>query len=240
MVQYQMVLFGYCEVEKLGNIKRYSGGRWVDFNDIRKQTNGNLNSKAVVRRMTGGQWQVISEERRVDVWNATWSDSYSQDGNIEPDYKVGSRGRMYQGRYGNPDSYWYGNPWGRQRSLMGFSNSIQGALSGAKIEKVELYLHIGWAWYWAGAVATIGVHNFTSKPSRFNHVRYGIKEVRYSSREQGMWITLDNSVGSWFADGSVRGFTLLKESDDPLYYGHWYGTDGGGEKCPKLRVTYYK
>lgn len=223
----------------MGKIKRYSGGRWNDYNDIRRRSGGNFNQKSVVRRMTGGRWEVISEERKTRVWEATWSDSYSENNIREPAYKVGEQGRMYQGRYGNPDSYWYGNPWGIQRSAFGFDGSVYSELNGARIEKVELYLHINHAWYWAGAVACIGVHNFSSRPERFNHVRYGIKEVRYNSRNEGKWITLDNSVGSWFANGSVKGFTLYKNSDDPLYYGYWYGTNGGGIR-PKLRVTYYK
>ena len=223
----------------MGYIKRWNGTSWVDYNNIRRFNGSNWNDKATVRRWNGSSWQVISEQKHVSVWEANWTQSYNEDGSKQPGYKTGEPGRMYQGRYGNPDSYWYGNPWGRQRSLIGFPNDTYETLKGARIEKVELYLHNYWAWYWAGVVACIGVHNFGSEPDRFNHVRYGVAEVRYNSRNEGRWITFDSSIASMFASGQIRGFTLLKESDDPLYYGYWYGVNGGAYK-PKIRVTYYK
>ena len=225
----------------MGLIKRWNGSSWVDNNNnnIRRFNGSNWNDKSTVRRWNGSSWQVVSEQKHVSVWEANWTQSYSQDGSKQPGYKTGEPGRMYQGRYGNPDSYWYGNSWGRQRSLIGFPNNTYETLKGARIEKVELYLHNYWAWYWAGVVACIGVHNFGSEPDRFNHVRYGVAEVRYNSRNEGKWITFDSSVASMFASGEARGFTLLKESDNPLYYGYWYGVYGGAYK-PKIRVTYYK
>ena len=42
-----------------------------------------------------------------------------------------------------------------------------------------------------------------------------------------------------FSSGQAKGFTLLKESDDPLFYGNWYGVNDGAYR-PKIRVTYYK
>lgn len=221
----------------MGKIKRYTGGKWVDYNDVRIRKNGNFNTKATVRRYTGSKWEVISEEKHVRTWEASWTRSYDQGNNPKP--MVADVGRLYQGRYGNPDSQVYGQPWGRQRSLIGFPTSLQSELNGARIEKFELYLHIEWAWYWAGAVANIGLHNFTSTPSRFNHIRYGINAIRYNSRDEGKWITIDKNIAAMFASGAARGFTLIKESDDPLFYAYWYGTNGGDKK-PKIRVTYYK
>ena len=223
----------------MGLIKRWNGSSWVDNNDIRRFNGSNWNDKSTVRRWNGSSWQVISEQKHVSVWEANWTQSYNEDGSKQPGYKAGEPGRMYQGRYGNPDSYWYGNPWGRQRSLIGFPNDTYETLKGARIEKVELYLHNYWAWYWAGVVACIGVHNFGSEPDRFNHVRYGVAEVRYNSRNEGRWITFDSSVAAMFSSGQAKGFTLLKESDDPLFYGNWYGANDGAYR-PKIRVTYYK
>ena len=223
----------------MGFIKRRNGSSWVDYNDIRRFNGSNWNDKATVRRWNGSSWGVISEQRYVSVWDASWTQSYSQDGSKQPGYKTGEPGRMYQGRYGNPDSYWYGNPWGRQRSMIGFSQAVCNEMYGARIEKIELYLHNSWAWYWAGVVACIGLHNSASISGSFNHVRYGVAEVRYSSRNEGRWITFDSSVAAMFSSGQAKGFTLLKESDDPLFYGSWYGANDGVYR-PKIRVTYYK
>ena len=223
----------------MGFIKRWNGSSWVDYNDIRRFNGSNWNDKATVRRWNGSSWGVISEQRYVSVWDASWTQSYSQDGSKQPGYKTGEPGRMYQGRYGNPDSYWYGNPWGRQRSMIGFSQAVCNEMYGARIEKIELYLHNSWAWYWAGVVACIGLHNSASISDRFNHVRYGVAEVRYNSRNEGRWITFDSSVAAMFSSGQAKGFTLLKESDDPLFYGNWYGANDGAYR-PKIRVTYYK
>lgn len=223
----------------MGLIKRWNGKAWVDYNDIRRFNGSNWNDKAVVRRWNGSSWQVISEERRVSTWDANWTKSYNQDNSMQPGYKEGDSGRLYQGRYGNPDSYWYGNPWGRQRSMIGFPPDAYNTLYGARIEKIELYLHNYWAWYWAGAVACIGLHNSANMPGSFNHVRYGVTEIRYNSRNEGKWITFDSSVAAMFSSGQAKGFTLLKESDDPLFYGYWYGVNGGAYR-PKIRVTYYK
>ena len=223
----------------MGFIKRWNGSSWVDYNDIRRFNGSNWSDKATVRRWNGSSWGVISEQRYVSVWDASWTQSYSQDGSKQPGYKTGEPGRMYQGRYGNPDSYWYGNPWGRQRSMIGFSPAVCNEMYGARIEKIELYLHNSWAWYWAGVVACIGLHNSASISGSFNHVRYGVAEVRYSSRNEGRWITFDSSVAAMFSSGQAKGFTLLKESDDPLFYGNWYGANDGAYR-PKIRVTYYK
>ena len=221
----------------MGLIKRWNGSSWVDYNDIRRFNGSNWNDKATVRRWNGSSWQVISEQKRTDVWTCSWTKSYNQDNMPQSGAKEGFPGRLYQGRYGNPDSYWYGNSWGRQRSMIGFSPSVTDTLKGARIEKIELYLQIQWAWYWAGAVATIGVHAASHQPDRFTQSLYGIREVRYNARSQGMWIDVTN-VARYFSEGSIKGFTLLKESDDPLYYGYFHGY--GSEAPPKIRVTYYK
>lgn len=222
----------------MSRIKRYNGSSWVDDpSGFKVRSNGSWN-KATVRRYNNGVWETISEEKHTRTWTASWTRSFDQGSNAKPAAR--DLGRLYQGHYGAPDSTWDGDPWKRQRSMMGFPADMASELLNSKIEKIELYLEIEWAWYWAGAIACIGLHNVTSRPSRFSQVRYGAKEVRYNARKQGMWITFDKSVADAFEKGSVKGFTLLKESDNEIYYGYWVGTDGPTASRPKVRVTYYK
>ncbi|WP_461199392.1 hypothetical protein [Enterococcus sp. N249-2] len=221
----------------MGRIKRYTSGKWIDSNDVRIRKSNNFNTKATVKRYTSGKWDTISEEKYVKTWDVSWTQSYDDNGNKKPAYA--DLGRMYQGQYGNPDSYIYGQPWEIQRSMMGFSSSVYTELKDARIEKMELYLHIQWAWYWAGAVATLGLHNASSEPTKFQYSRYAINETRYNSRDEGKWITLDKSIADLFSKGTAKGFTLYKNSENVLYYGYWFGTNGGDKK-PKIRVTYYK
>lgn len=215
----------------MGRIKRWDGKNWNDYASFRRWNGKNWDEKPTFRRWDGKNWEVISQVKKVKTWTATWTRSFNQDS--VPKSATGDMGRLYQGNDQTTNQ-------GRQRSMIGFSSNIQEELTGSRIEKIELYLHTNWAWYWAGAIATIGVHNFASKPNRFNHTRYAMKEVRFNSRNQGMWITLDHSIGVMFAEGSIKGITLLKESDNEIYYGYWYGMNGTEAQKPKIRVTYYK
>ena len=89
----------------MGYIKRWNGTSWVDYNNIRRFNGSNWNDKATVRRWNGSSWQVISEQKRTDVWTCSWTKSYNQDNMPQNGAKEGFPGRLYQGRYGNPDSY---------------------------------------------------------------------------------------------------------------------------------------
>lgn len=220
----------------MGKIKRRTGRKWVDYNDTKVRKNGKF-AKATVKRRTNGKWVTISEEKHTKTWNASWTQSYGNDNKQKPAYS--DLKRLYQGHFGDPDLGWYGDYWGRQRSMIGFPSGMSSELKGARIEKLELYLHIQHAWYWAGATAAIGVHNKDSKPSKFSNERYDIKEVKYTSREQGKWITMDKSIVNMFSKGTAKGFTLYKNTDNLNYYGYWYGMNDGNKK-PKIRVTYYK
>ena len=59
----------------MGFIKRWNGSSWVDYNDIRRFNGSNWNDKATVRRWNGSSWQVISEQKRTDVWTCSWTKS---------------------------------------------------------------------------------------------------------------------------------------------------------------------
>lgn len=147
-------------------------------------------------------------------------------------------GWMYQGRAEVPDKF--SDDLGRQRSMIGFNDGdMRNKLNGSKIERVELYLRSSHFHFTTGGEAVIGYHNSDAdKPSSFSEVVNGIKVEKFTKRNQGMWITLPNSVAEALRDGKARGITLYANTDDLKRYGYFYGV--GTESAPQLRITYKK
>lgn len=194
---------------------------------------------------TGSRWARLQEPktsvttRYTDSFSAIWSESYDGDSNVKPSQYT--LGRLYQGRYGHHntiDNIYY-NPiyWGSQRSLIGFNvNDIQRKLSGATIQKVELYLNNEHFWYAKGGKASIVSHNFSNRPNKFNYV--GSLTESSFTKGQSKWVTLPLSVGNQLKRGSVTGFGLFKNTNDLDYYGYFSGATSSSR--PVLRVTYTK
>lgn len=218
----------------MGMIKRWNGGSWQDYRP--KRWNGSSWVDAVVRRWNGSSWQTISSQQFTKTWEATWTRSFGGDNQYKGSQWGGER--LYQGRYGAPDSNQY--DWGIQKSMCGFNyTDIQNNLRGARIDKVEIYLRNQHFWYYAGGAAYIGTHNATGAPWTFNQNRYGLVYQNFQGRGQGRWITMPINFGEALRDGREKGFTLYRNSHELSYYGYWYGADSGGNK-PKIRVTYTK
>lgn len=222
-------------------IQKRVGDQWVPL-EIRKRQGGQWVIPQVRVRKDGKWSESILEKKVTTTWEATWTESYDGSRNIKPAHST--LGRMYQGRYNeyDPGNNIYHNPvwWGRQRSMVGFDvQDIQDKLNGARIEKVELYLHIGHAWYGAGATAAIGAHPYASKPHKFDDRHYNIQEVKFNSRDEGKWIEFGEQIGQELASGLVGGFSLYRESDNLQYYGWWHGMSSPANLRPKLRITYY-
>lgn len=225
----------------MGFIKRFNGTDFVDINvgNFFKRFNGTDFVDAVVRRFNGTDWVVISQKQYVKDFTVTWTRSYGGSGNYKGDSILGSRNRLYQGRYSNPDIQWNGD-WGIQKSMAGFDDAaIRSELSGAKIDRVQLYIENWHWWYWAGGRINLGSHNQSNPPGKFSETRYGIAWANWSQRGGGKWVELPRSFGEELRDGKAKGFTLHKNSTDPYYYGYFYGAGQGG-RTPKLRITYTK
>ena len=222
-------------------IQKRVGNEWQQLQ--LKKREGNTWVIPQVRVRENGVWsQSILEKKVTTTWDATWTQSYDGSNNIKP--ASSTLGRMYQGRYNeyDPGNNIYHNPvyWGVQRSMVGFDvRNIQTVLNGARIEKVEFYLHIEHAWFGSGATASIGIHPYASQPSKFDELRNGLKEVKYNSRNEGKWIEFSSEIGKEIATGKVGGFTLYKTSNNLQYYGYWAGMGSPASLRPKLRITYY-
>lgn len=221
----------------MSRIKVFDGKNWVDKQEAFKVRTGNSWRKGIVKRWTGSNWEEISTIVRTKTWDATWTQSYWG----WNDAKAADRGgnRLYQGRYGAPDTQTRGDV-GIQKGMAGFNDAdMRSSLSGAKILKVEVYLHCAWWWYWAGGTAIVGLHNASGWQSKWSQTNNDIARQAFGSRSEGHWFTLPTYAGELLRDGKAKGITTFANSDQEQWYGYFYGTQGGDKK-PKIRITYEK
>jgi hypothetical protein len=210
----------------VGYVKRYNGSSWVDINP--KRWNGSSWVDVEVYKYDGSKWVNISSQQYTTTWEATWTQTYRESGTKRTDYRSE---KLCQGEY-------VSEPWGIMRSLCGFGD-IESALQGAKINKVELYLHNEHWYYNSGGTAVIGYHNHATVPNTFSHSKYGAKYQNFSSRGQALWITMPNELGEGIRDGIYKGISIFANTSNLNYYGIFYGANDGSRK-PKLKITYTK
>lgn len=168
------------------------------------------------------------------TYSANGSASYQGD----DDERTGIA-ECYQGQYSSTN--------GNQYSVILFPYStIASDLSGATINKVEVYLNNNHWYYNSGGTAIIGYHNSATTPSSFTYPSSTDNITRSSfTYGQAKWVTVDNSIGTAFKNGTAKGILLGKGqtsggtlSTDKLYYGYFAGNGQSGE--PQLRITYTK
>lgn len=227
-------------------VKRWNGSSWGNHYDTMRKWSGSKWELASneIRYWDGARWQmgyqpkVAVTKTYTKTWDATWSQTFNGDGRVNS-YNSSS-GKMYQGRYGRHNTIQniIYNPilYGIQRSMMGFNyQNIQKELSGAKIKSIELYLYMDHSWYLREGRASIVTHRATSKPSSFSYTGT-LKEQVYYGRDKGIWISLPLSAAEGLKNGTITGFGLYKNTQDPMYYGYWNGA--GQSNGPKVRITY--
>lgn len=170
----------------------------------------------------------------VKTYSANGSASYQGDDDIRSGID-----ECYQGQYSSTN--------GNQYSVILFPYStIASDLSGATINKVEVYLNNNHWYNNSGGTAIIGYHNSATTPSSFTYPSSTDNITRSSfTYGQAKWVTVDNSIGTAFKNGTAKGILLGKGqtsggtlSTDKLYYGYFAGNGQSGE--PQLRITYTK
>ncbi|MFF4902283.1 beta strand repeat-containing protein [Streptomyces sp. NPDC001068] len=169
---------------------------------------------------TGGGTATPPVVQYTKTYSATWSGSYSNRGSYNSYYG----NSCYQGYYSSTN--------GMQASLIGFSSSLGTDLSGATIQKAEVYLYFDHWYYNNGGSAVIKAHSFTSRPSTFSSDPES-KTISWAKNE-GKWV----DITSVFDSTKWRGIALDPNSSSLTYYGRARGY--GQTNPPKLRVTYTK
>ena len=146
--------------------------------------------------------------RQTQTWSAA---SYGGD----------TRGDLvYQGTYRG-----VGNRWGGWV----FYPAMRGALSGATIEKFEVYLVNSHWYYGSGGTAVLYPNNGTYK----GILGSGTTSANWP-RGAGRWVTVPSSWHAGIANGTYRGVSVYTTNTGLTYYGQFKGGP------TKFRVTYRK
>jgi len=161
------------------------------------------------------------------TWDADWSQSYRGGGAQRTD----DDNLLYYGRISSVHD--------EQKSMIGFPHgSIQAALSGASIRKVEFWMNNLHAYFNAGVDVHFGAHGQASKPGSYS-IRNRNVTTRHFGKPQAKWVTLSNWFGTAFRDGLIKGVNLDQPGTSLSYYGYAAGV-GSGRGTPRLRITYVK
>lgn len=169
------------------------------------------------------------------TWTATGSHCYQGSDGGNPNLKINDNGQAIQGgdrfdTYNGKAKTWYTFNLG----------SITGALAGATITKVQVYLNNNHTWYNAGATACIGWDNKTSFGSTAGDPGgSGVDAAESHFNEgQGKWVTVPNSFGTNFRDGNATTIVLWRNSNNLGYYAIFAGANQSGP-C-QLKISYTK
>ncbi|MFP3990983.1 hypothetical protein U9R90_26655 [Streptomyces sp. E11-3] len=172
------------------------------------------------RYNTGGGSTEPPVRTYTKTYTASWSGSYAK----RSGYNAYYNSACLQGYYSSNN--------GTQAALVGFPAALASDLSGATIEKAEVYLYFE-HWYSAsGGKAVIKAHSHASRPAKFSSDSES-KTISWS-RNQGKWV----DITSVFDSTKWRGIALDPNSTSRTYYGRARGA--GQTYPPKLRVTYTK
>lgn len=219
---------------------KYKGvnGEWIKLGGGNvRVSNGHNWIPPRARIWTGSEWKNLLDDRHVDTWECTgvqsfwsWGAAKGWSALVRPDRPTQGCYRPYH------DSY----DWGDESAQIYFDwGNIQNTLRGAKIEKVEIYMHCLHSMNYNGGQGVFGLHNAPGWQSKYSETNFGVARAWYNRRDQGQWITLPNWVGDNFRDGSVKGITCRAGDTAGVRY-LWYAGSADGWKKPKIRITYWK
>lgn len=175
---------------------------------------------------TGGGTGTPAVATYTREWTATWARSWANGG-----FALRfSNGEMIQGYYDDGVN-------GDNVAAFGFDTaSIQGALIGATIDTVAVYLYAH-SWYWnSGGQARIRTHNFAVSDT-LGAVSPTVAAPTLGKPE-GRWIVLPTTVGDNFRGGTVQGFALDARdvARDLINYGRFDGIGWGSP--PRLKIIF--
>ncbi|TKT03450.1 hypothetical protein [Streptomyces lasalocidi] len=156
------------------------------------------------------------------TYASTWGASWSANNGKRTD------GKCYQGNY-TPGVQ------GNNYSKYGFPTTIQTDLTGATVQKVELYLDNNHFYSNSGGNAIIGTHADVSQPTGSSSTTGTFaRQSTAFTYGQAKWVTLSSAFGTDLKSGTAKGITLGRSSGGTLAeYGYFAST-------AQLRITYEK
>lgn len=182
---------------------------------------------------TGVVGQASPPRQYTKTYTATWSNDYDVNTLTSIEGSFGSV--MVQG---GPDAVT------DYAALFGFDTStITTDLTGATIQKCELYLTCSWAHLDSGCDAHIGTSTTSGTPPA-TYPTSGLtrdRVVTHFNQPQGRWVDVGTTIGNEFKAGTTKAFILDASADsfDLANYGQFY-EQGSLFNPPRLRVTYTK
>lgn len=124
---------------------------------------------------------------------------------------------------------------GNGKGLWLFPTSIATTLSGATVNKVEVYAYANHWYANAGGTAMIKVHGYTTMPASSPTLTAATSSAGWP-KPGGRWVTLPSSFNAGFQNGTYRGFGMGPgTSTSSTYYGRF-----NGGTAAKIRITYTK
>ncbi|MFE2850407.1 hypothetical protein ACFXJO_04650 [Streptomyces lavendulae] len=203
-----------------GTVSMFGGGEFpavMYVEDVGKA----ITSTGELNRGTGGGTDPSkpATQRYEKTYGASWSGTYTN----RSGYSSYHGNQMLQGFYSSTN--------GTTASLVGFPAALTSDLSGAKIEKVMLYLYFEHWYAAAGGSGVIKPHGHTSRPGSFSSD--GTSMTVSWHRNEGKWV----DITSLF-DASKKGIALDPNSTNSTFYGRAHGV--GQQYPPQLKVTYVK
>jgi hypothetical protein len=112
--------------------------------------------------------------------------------------------------------------------------TLTGYLSGATVNKIEVYAYANHWYYNSGGTALIKVHN--SQNSTFPSTWTTAISSTGWPKPGGRWVTLPSSLYAGFKSGTYKGFGVGPANSSNLLY---YGRFNGGTSA-RIRLTYTK
>ncbi|MGI5526819.1 hypothetical protein ACQEVX_05130 [Streptomyces syringium] len=152
------------------------------------------------------------------TYQATWSGSYDRRSGYSDFYGD----KLMQG--------YYSENHGTLAALAGFPADVARDLSGATIQRVEVFLYFDHWYSSSGGTAVIKTHGHGSRPSSFSS-NSASKPVSWG-RNEGKWVDITNL----FDPAKTRGIALDPNSTSDTYYGRAHGV--GQANPPQLKITY--
>ncbi|MBC7630324.1 hypothetical protein [Aeromicrobium sp.] len=130
---------------------------------------------------------------------------------------------------------------GNTRGLILFSD-VTGSLSGATVNRVEVYLHAEHWYNNAGGTGIIGFHGHTGIPATWSGpINPDQLRVGGWARSTGKWVDLTGYAADNWRTGSYRGVvTGPGPSTGGEYFGRFADNGASAGNRPRLRITYTK